>query len=35
VVNEAEARWVVRRLAELLGWQDPGDRAAPEVLADR
>lgn len=24
VVNLAEARWVVRRLAELLGWPDPG-----------
>lgn len=24
VVNAAEARWVVRRLAELLGWPDPG-----------
>ena len=24
VVNPAEARWVVRRLAELLGWPDPG-----------
>jgi hypothetical protein len=24
VVDEAEARWVVRRLAELLGWPDPG-----------
>lgn len=21
----AEARWVLRRLAELLGWHDPGD----------
>lgn len=26
VVDDAEARWVVRRLAELLGWPDP----APE-----
>lgn len=24
IVNEAEATWVVRRLAELLGWPDPG-----------
>ena len=24
VVDEAEARWVTRRLAELLGWADPG-----------
>lgn len=24
VVDEAEAAWVVRRLAELLGWPDPG-----------
>jgi len=24
IVNAAEARWVVRRLAELLGWPDPG-----------
>jgi len=24
VVGEDEARWVVRRLAELLGWPDPG-----------
>ncbi|MDO9073281.1 MAG: ATPase with chaperone activity [Rubrivivax sp.] len=24
VVDAAEARWVVRRLAELLGWPDPG-----------
>jgi phage I-like protein len=24
VVNAAEARWVVRRLAELLDWPDPG-----------
>jgi len=24
VVDGAEARWVVRRLAELLGWPDPG-----------
>ena len=23
VVDEAEARWVTRRLAELLGWPDP------------
>ena len=25
VVNPQEARWVVRRLAELLGWQAEGD----------
>lgn len=24
VVDEEEARWVTRRLAELLGWRDPG-----------
>ena len=24
-VSAAEARWVVRRLAELLGWDDPGE----------
>lgn len=29
VVSGAEARWVVRRLAELLGWPDPGERAGP------
>lgn len=29
VVDEAEARWVVRRLAELLGWPDPGPGAGP------
>lgn len=23
-VNDAEAGWVIRRLAELLGWPDPG-----------
>ena len=23
VVNEAEAQWVLRRLAELLGWESP------------
>lgn len=34
-VSAAEARWVLRRLAELLGWPDPGpapattDPAAP------
>ena len=28
VVDEAESRWVTRRLAELLGWPDPfADRA--------
>ena len=25
VVSAAEARWVIRRLAELLGWDDPGE----------
>ena len=25
VVDEAQARWVTRRLAELLGWPDPAD----------
>ena len=25
--DEAEARWVVRRLAELLGWDDPWSTA--------
>ena len=25
VVSPAEARWVMRRLAELLGWDDPGE----------
>jgi hypothetical protein len=24
-VQPREARWVVRRLAELLGWEDPGE----------
>jgi len=24
IVDETEARWVVRRLAELLDWPDPG-----------
>lgn len=24
-VDEAEARWVLRRLAELMGWADPGE----------
>lgn len=32
VVNLAEARWVVRRLAELLDWPDPGP--APEAGRD-
>jgi Fe2+ transport system protein FeoA len=27
VVNAAEARWVLRRLAELLDWPDPGPQA--------
>ena len=27
-VNTKEARWVVRRLAELLGWDDPGEAAS-------
>lgn len=26
VVSGVEARWVMRRLAELLGWDDPGER---------
>jgi hypothetical protein len=25
-VSPVEARWVVRRLAELLGWDDPGEQ---------
>jgi hypothetical protein len=25
-VSANEARWVIRRLAELLGWDDPGDK---------
>ena len=25
VVSPMEARWVIRRLAELLGWDDPGE----------
>jgi hypothetical protein len=29
VVSAAEAVWVVRRLAELLGWPDPGAHAPP------
>jgi hypothetical protein len=29
-VSRAEACWVVRRLAELLGWSDPGPGAYPE-----
>ncbi|MDP2005655.1 MAG: ATPase with chaperone activity [Rubrivivax sp.] len=32
IVNAAEARWVVRRLAELLDWPDPG--VAPDAAAD-
>jgi hypothetical protein len=28
VVTEPEARWVVRRLAELLEWPDPGPAQA-------
>ncbi len=32
IVNAAEARWVVRRLAELLHWPDPG--AASEAASD-
>ncbi len=24
-VSQVEARWVIRRLAELLGWDDPGE----------
>jgi hypothetical protein len=27
VVSAVEARWVIRRLAELLGWDDPGESA--------
>lgn len=27
VVNALEARWVIRRLAELLDWPDPGPAA--------
>ena len=27
VVSNVEARWVIRRLAELLGWDDPGESA--------
>lgn len=27
IVSEAEATWVVRRLAELLGWPDPTGRS--------
>jgi hypothetical protein len=30
LVNAAEAHWVQRRLAELLGWPDPG-AAAPDA----
>lgn len=29
VLNAAEARWVIRRLAELLDWPDPGPAADP------
>ncbi len=29
VVNGTEARWIVRRLAELLGWPDPGPAIDP------
>lgn len=29
-VTPPEARWVVRRLAELLGWEDPGPLSAAE-----
>jgi hypothetical protein len=25
VVSAVEARWVIRRLAELLAWDDPGE----------
>ena len=29
VVDEAEARWITRRLAELMGWPDPGEAPGP------
>jgi hypothetical protein len=28
VVSAGEAQWVIRRLAEILGWPDPGPAAA-------
>ncbi|MDQ6629573.1 MAG: ATPase with chaperone activity [Pseudomonadota bacterium] len=28
-IDEPESRWVVRRLAELQGWSDPGNDAGP------
>lgn len=28
-LTAAEARWVLRRLAELLGWPDPGEGSLP------
>lgn len=30
-VTAAEARWVLRRLAELLGWPDPGPAAGGDA----
>lgn len=30
-VQDGEAVWVVRRLAELLGWRDPGDWLARDA----
>ncbi|MBA4175478.1 MAG: ATPase with chaperone activity [Leptothrix sp. (in: Bacteria)] len=34
VVSAPEARWVVRRLAELLGWPDPGPHADEGATPD-
>ena len=31
IVDAAEARWVVRRLAELVGWDDPGPEADEDL----
>jgi hypothetical protein len=31
VVTAGEAVWVIRRLAELLGWEDPGSLHAPDA----
>jgi hypothetical protein len=33
-VEAAEGRWVLRRLAELLGWPDPGPEGAGAARAD-
>jgi Fe2+ transport system protein FeoA len=33
-VNAAEARWVIRRLAELLGWDAPTFDADPDTAAE-